>query len=150
MGLWIPQATEVGLALGHDGVALPHLPMTAPELVSAVRAAEHADRCVALAAGQAVCDGTATEHFSSADVLTRARVTLRFIVILAVVLPFFYSGQVTAGSSEIAIRTPVKDLSWAALGFGALLALRFLAIGISGLIFAFTTHPGAMPWDLAG
>lgn len=75
---------------------------------------------------------------------TLGRVILPFILILTVVFPFFYSGQVTTGSAEIAIRTPVKDLSWAALGFGALLALRFLAIGISGLIFAFTTHPTDM------
>jgi energy-coupling factor transport system permease protein len=30
------------------------------------------------------------------------------------------------------------------LGFGALLGLRFLAIGLSGLTFAFTTHPTDM------
>jgi energy-coupling factor transporter transmembrane protein EcfT len=72
------------------------------------------------------------------------KVILPFILILALVFPFFYSGQVTAGSSEIAIRTPIKDLTWGALGFGALLALRFLAIGISGLTFAFTTHPTDM------
>jgi energy-coupling factor transport system permease protein len=72
------------------------------------------------------------------------KVIIPFILILAVVFPFFYGGQVTAGSADIALRTPIKDLSWAALGFGALLALRFLAIGISGLTFAFTTHPSDM------
>lgn len=72
------------------------------------------------------------------------KVILPFILILALVFPFFYAGQVTAGSADIAIRTPIKDLTWGALGFGALLALRFLAIGISGLTFAFTTHPTDM------
>lgn len=69
------------------------------------------------------------------------RVLLPFILILTLVFPFFYHGQVSAGSADIAIHTPIKDLTWSALGFGALLALRFGAIGISGLIFAFTTHP---------
>jgi len=72
---------------------------------------------------------------------TFGKVILPFILILACVFPFFYAGQVTAGSAEIAIRTPIKDLTWGALGFGALLAFRFLAIGVSGLTFAFTTHP---------
>jgi energy-coupling factor transport system permease protein len=72
---------------------------------------------------------------------TFGRVLMPFILILAIVFPFFYAGQVSAGSSDIAIRTPFRDLSWAALGFGALLALRFIAIGLSGLTFAFTTHP---------
>ncbi|MQA84039.1 MAG: hypothetical protein GEV03_05245 [Streptosporangiales bacterium] len=72
---------------------------------------------------------------------TFGKVILPFIVILAVVFPFFYAGQVTAGSEAIAIHTPIKDLTWGALGFGGLLALRFLAIGFSGLTFAFTTHP---------
>jgi energy-coupling factor transport system permease protein len=69
------------------------------------------------------------------------KVILPFILILLVVFPFFYRQHVTVGSAEIAIHTPIKDLSWSALGFGALLALRFLAIGVSGLTFAFTTHP---------
>jgi energy-coupling factor transport system permease protein len=69
------------------------------------------------------------------------KVTMPFILILAFVFPFFYAGQVSTGSESIALRTPIKDLSWAALAFGALLALRFLAIGVSGLTFAFTTHP---------
>jgi energy-coupling factor transport system permease protein len=69
------------------------------------------------------------------------KVIMPFILILALVFPFFYAGQITSGSADIALRTPFKDLSWAALGFGALLALRFLAIGMSGLTFAFTTHP---------
>jgi energy-coupling factor transport system permease protein len=72
---------------------------------------------------------------------TFGKVILPFIAILVVVFPFFYAGQATAGSSEVAISTPVKDLTWGALGFGAMLGLRFLAIGISGLTFAFTTHP---------
>jgi energy-coupling factor transport system permease protein len=75
------------------------------------------------------------------DYWTFGKVILPFIAILAVAFPFFYAGQATAGSAEIAISTPIKDLSWGALGFGALLALRFLSIGISGLTFAFTTHP---------
>lgn len=75
---------------------------------------------------------------------TFGKVILPFVIILAVVFPFFYGGQATAGSGDIAIHTPIKDLSWGALGFGALLALRFLAIGISGLTFAFTTHPTDM------
>lgn len=69
------------------------------------------------------------------------KVILPFIAILALVFPFFYAGHASVGSEDIAIRTPFKDLTWAALGFGALLALRFLAIGVSGLTFAFTTHP---------
>lgn len=69
------------------------------------------------------------------------KVIMPFILILALVFPFFYAGQVSAGSTDIALRTPIRDLSWAALGFGALLALRFLAIGMSGLVFALTTHP---------
>lgn len=75
---------------------------------------------------------------------TFGKVIIPFILILMVVFPFFYAGQVTAGSAEIAIRTPIKDLTWGALGFGALLAFRFLAIGMSGLAFAFTTHPTDM------
>jgi energy-coupling factor transport system permease protein len=69
------------------------------------------------------------------------KIILPFILILAIVFPFFYGGQATVGSADIAIRTPIKDLSWAALGFGALLALRFMALGTIGLAFAFTTHP---------
>ena len=69
------------------------------------------------------------------------KIIIPFIAILAVVFPFFYGGQATVGSDAIALRTPIKDLSWAALGFGALLALRFLALATAGLAFAFTTHP---------
>lgn len=69
------------------------------------------------------------------------RIIVPFILILAVVFPFFYGGQATVGSDSVALRTPVKDLTWAALGFGTLLALRFLALGTAGLAFAFTTHP---------
>ena len=69
------------------------------------------------------------------------KVIIPFVLILAIVFPFFYGGQLSVGSDEIAIRTPIKDLTWAALGFGALLGLRFLAIGIAGLTYAFTTHP---------
>ena len=69
------------------------------------------------------------------------KIILPFILILAVVFPFFYGGQATVGSDAVALRTPIKDLTWAALGFGALLALRFLALGTAGLAFAFTTHP---------
>ena len=69
------------------------------------------------------------------------RIILPFIIILAVVFPFFYGGQATVGSDAVALRTPIKDLTWASLGFGALLALRFLALATAGLAFAFTTHP---------
>jgi energy-coupling factor transport system permease protein len=72
------------------------------------------------------------------------KVIVPFVLILACVFPFFYGGQLSVGSDEIALRTPVKDLTWAALGFGALLGLRFLAIGLSGLTYAFTTHPTDM------
>lgn len=72
---------------------------------------------------------------------TFGKVLLPFIVTLMIVFPFFYGGQVTTGSAEIAIRTPIKDLSWAALGFGALLGMRFVALAVSGLTFAFTTRP---------
>jgi energy-coupling factor transport system permease protein len=72
------------------------------------------------------------------------RIILPFILILTFIFPFFYAGQLSVGSTEIAIRTPVKDLTWQALGFGALLGLRFLAIGIAGLTYAFTTHPTDM------
>jgi energy-coupling factor transport system permease protein len=72
---------------------------------------------------------------------TFGKVIMPFILILLVVFPFFYNQHLTAGSATIAIRTPIKDLTWSALGFGALLGLRFLAIGVSGLTFAFTTHP---------
>ncbi|MGH8870861.1 MAG: energy-coupling factor transporter transmembrane component T family protein [Acidimicrobiia bacterium] len=77
------------------------------------------------------------------------KVIIPFVAILFVVFPFFYGGQATVGSEEIAIRTPIKDLSWAAIGFGALLVLRFTAIGISGLIFAFTTHPSDLVQSLS-
>ena len=77
------------------------------------------------------------------------KIILPFILILAVVFPFFYGGQATVGSDTIAIRTPVKDLTWAALGFGALLALRFLALGMAGLAFAFTTHPTDLVQNLS-
>jgi energy-coupling factor transport system permease protein len=69
------------------------------------------------------------------------RIIIPFVLILVFVFPFFYAGQLSVGSEDIAIRTGIKDLTWAALGFGALLGLRFLAIGMSGLTFAFTTHP---------
>ncbi|MFP3915811.1 MAG: energy-coupling factor transporter transmembrane component T family protein [Actinomycetota bacterium] len=69
------------------------------------------------------------------------KIILPFILILAVVFPFFYGGQATVGSETLAIRTPIKDLTWADLGFGGLLALRFMSLGLSGLAFAFTTHP---------
>lgn len=69
------------------------------------------------------------------------KIILPFILILAIVFPFFYGGQATVGSDTVAIQTPIKDLTWASLGFGALLAFRFMALGISGLAFAFTTHP---------
>jgi energy-coupling factor transport system permease protein len=72
------------------------------------------------------------------------KVIIPFILILACIFPFFYGGQLSVGSDEIAIRTPIKDLTWAALGFGALLGLRFLAIAIGGLTYAFTTHPTDM------
>ena len=87
----------------------------------------------------AFCTGVSVKTY-----WTFGKVILPFIAILAFVFPFFYAGQVTAGSESIAIRTPIKDLTWAALGFGALLALRFLAIGMSGLSFSFTTHPTDM------
>lgn len=77
------------------------------------------------------------------------KVILPFIAILFVVFPFFYGGQATTGADEIAIRTPIKDLSWAAVGFGFLLAFRFLALGMSGLIFAFTTHPTDLVQNLS-
>lgn len=77
------------------------------------------------------------------------RIILPFILILAVVFPFFYGGQATVGSDAIALRTPIKDLSWAALGFGALLALRFLSLATIGLAFAFTTHPTDMVQNLS-
>lgn len=69
------------------------------------------------------------------------RIIIPFVLVLVFVFPFFYAGQLSVGSEDIAIRTPIKDLTWAAVGFGALLGLRFLAIGMSGLTFAFTTHP---------
>src|SRR5918992_5686121 len=72
------------------------------------------------------------------------KVIIPFILILACIFPFFYGGQLSVGSDEIAIRTPIKDLTWAALGFGALLGLRFLAIAIAGLTYSFTTHPTDM------
>lgn len=77
------------------------------------------------------------------------KIIIPFILILAVVFPFFYGGQATVGSEEIALRTPIKDLRWADLGFGALLGLRFLALGIAGLAFAFTTHPTDMVQNLS-
>jgi energy-coupling factor transport system permease protein len=72
------------------------------------------------------------------------KVILPFILILTFIFPFFYGGQLSIGSDEVAISTPIKDLTWAALGFGALLGLRFLAIAIAGLTYAFTTHPTDM------
>jgi energy-coupling factor transport system permease protein len=72
------------------------------------------------------------------------RIILPFILILTFIFPFFYAGQLSVGSTEIAIRTPIKDLTWQALGFGALLGLRFIAIALAGLTYAFTTHPTDM------
>ncbi|MPZ52657.1 MAG: hypothetical protein GEU79_07975 [Acidimicrobiia bacterium] len=80
---------------------------------------------------------------------TFGKIIIPFILILAIVFPFFYGGQATVGSETIAIRTPIKDLSWAALGFGALLGLRFLALGMAGLAFAFTTHPTDLVQNLS-
>lgn len=77
------------------------------------------------------------------------KVILPFVIILFVVFPFFYSGQATTGSDIIVIRTPIRDLTWADIGFGSLLAFRFLAIGVSGLIFAFTTHPSDLVQSLS-
>lgn len=77
------------------------------------------------------------------------KVILPFIIILMVVFPFFYGGQATTGSEEVAFRTPLRDLTWADLGFGWLLALRFMALGIAGLTFAFTTHPSDMVQNLS-
>lgn len=77
------------------------------------------------------------------------RVILPFLLIIGAVFPFFYGGQATAGADTIAISTPIKDLTWAALGFGALLVLRFAAIGVAGLIFAFTTHPSDLVQSLS-
>jgi energy-coupling factor transport system permease protein len=77
------------------------------------------------------------------------KVIIPFVLILAIVFPFFYGGQLSVGSEEIALRTPIKDLTWAALGFGALLGLRFLAIGLAGLTYAFTTHPTDMVQNFA-
>jgi energy-coupling factor transport system permease protein len=80
---------------------------------------------------------------------TLLKVIFPFVIILFIVFPFFYAGQATTGADEIAIRTPIKDLTWADIGFGALLALRFLAIGVAGLIFAFTTHPSDLVQSLS-
>lgn len=77
------------------------------------------------------------------------KIIVPFVSILAVVFPFFYGGQATVGSDAIALRTPIKDLSWAALGFGLLLALRFLSLALAGLAFAFTTHPTDLVQNLA-
>ena len=77
------------------------------------------------------------------------KIIVPFVMIIAVVFAFFYGGQATVGSDTIAIRTPIKDLSWAALGFGALLGLRFLALATAGLTFAFTTHPTDMVQNLS-
>ncbi len=77
------------------------------------------------------------------------RIIVPFVLLLAVVFPFFYGGQATVGSDEVAIQTPVKDLTWGALGFGALLALRFLSLAIVGLAFAFTTHPTDLVQNLS-
>jgi energy-coupling factor transport system permease protein len=77
------------------------------------------------------------------------KIIVPFVLILAIVFPFFYGGQATVGSDTIALRTPVKDLSWGALGFGALLGLRFLALGLAGLAFAFTTHPSDLVQNLS-
>jgi energy-coupling factor transport system permease protein len=93
----------------------------------------------ALAAFTLICAALSRVGFRA--YWTFGKVLLPFILTLMIVFPFFYGGQVTTGSEEIAIRTPIKDLSWGALGFGALLGMRFVAIAISGLTFAFTTHP---------
>lgn len=78
------------------------------------------------------------------------KVLIPFVAILFVVFPFLYAGQATTGAADVVvIRTPIKDLTWADLGFGALLALRFLAIGVAGLIFAFTTHPSDLVQSLS-
>lgn len=77
------------------------------------------------------------------------KIIVPFVLILAVVFPFFYGGQATVGSSEIALSTPFKDLTWAALGFGLLLGLRFLSLALAGLAFAFTTHPTDLVQSLA-
>ncbi|MFL2554279.1 MAG: energy-coupling factor transporter transmembrane component T family protein [Candidatus Rariloculaceae bacterium] len=80
---------------------------------------------------------------------TFGKIIVPFVMILAMVFPFFYGGQATVGSDTIAVRTPIKNLSWAALGFGALLALRFLALATAGLTFAFTTHPTDLVQNLS-
>jgi energy-coupling factor transport system permease protein len=77
------------------------------------------------------------------------KVILPFVLILFVVFPFFYAGQTTTGSDVVVIPTPIRDLTWADIAFGALLAFRFLAIGVAGLIFAFTTHPSDLVQGLS-
>jgi energy-coupling factor transporter transmembrane protein EcfT len=77
------------------------------------------------------------------------RVVLPFVIIISTVFPFFYGGQASMGSADIAISTPIKDLSWAAITFGALLGLRFLTLCIAGLTFAFTTHPSDLVQNLS-
>lgn len=77
------------------------------------------------------------------------KVILPFVLILFVVFPFFYSGQATTGTDVVVLRTPIRDLTFADIGFGALLAFRFLALGTAGLIFAFTTHPSDLVQGLS-
>lgn len=60
MGLWIPQASEVGLGLRQDGIELPFIPLNGQELVeavSAVGAAEPAERKVPAPPDTVVGDG---------------------------------------------------------------------------------------------
>ena len=59
------------------------------------------------------------------------KVILPFILILTFVFPFFFANQVSIGSEDIAIRTPIKDLTWAALGFGALLGSFILPMAFA-------------------
>lgn len=77
------------------------------------------------------------------------KIVLPFVIIISTVFPFFYGGQASMGSEEIAISTPIKDLSWAAITFGALLGLRFLTLCLAGLTFAFTTHPSDLVQNLS-
>jgi len=47
------------------------------------------------------------------------KIIVPFVLILAIVFPFFYGGQATVGSDAIALRTPISEAGSESAGVGA-------------------------------
>ena len=65
------------------------------------------------------------------------RIILPFILILAVVFPFFYGGQATTGSDIVAITTPFKDFNMGGTGFWSASCITIYVPCFGRVIFCF-------------